>query len=143
MTTAQSIDRVAEALQVPPEELGQLLLHGQQLMQLCHLLAVQGGWWHDPATGERRVRNKGEMLCLMHSEISEAMEGERKSLRDDHLVHRPMAEVELADLLIRTGDYAGGFGYDVIGALIEKLAYNLTRADHQPENRAQAGGKAF
>jgi len=80
---------------------------------------------------------------LMVSEISEAMEGERKSLQDDKLPHRRMAEVELADALIRIFDYAGGFGYDLGGALVEKCLYNLQRADHKPEHRAADGGKKF
>lgn len=68
-------------------------------------------WWHDPKTGERLVRNKGELLMLITSELSEAMEGERKDLMDDKLPHRKMAEVELADVLIRVFDFAGGFNY--------------------------------
>lgn len=68
-------------------------------------------WWHDLETGERLDRNKGEMLMLIVSELSEAMEGERKNLRDDHLPSRMMAEVELGDVLIRTLDFAGGFNY--------------------------------
>lgn len=32
---------------------------------------------------------------------------------------------------------------DVPGAIVEKLAYNATRADHKPENRKAAGGKAY
>lgn len=100
-------------------------------------------WWHDPATGERLVRNKGELICLMHSELSEAMEGERKDLMDDKLPHRKMAEVELADTLIRIFDYAGGFGYDLGGAVAEKMEYNRKRADHRPEHRLAAGGKKW
>ena len=100
-------------------------------------------WWHDPATGERLSRNKGELLMLMVTELSETMEGERKSLMDDHLPHRRMAEVELADALIRIFDYAGGFGYDLEGAVREKLEYNATRADHKPENRLKPGGKKW
>ena len=38
---------------------------------------------------------------LTISEIAEAMEGERKNLMDDHLPHRKMAEVEIADAYIR------------------------------------------
>lgn len=109
----------------------------------CHGAAVRGGWWNDVHTGEPIGRNKGELLCLIHSEISEAMEGERKNLMDDKLPHRRMAEVELADAVIRILDYAGAFGYDIGGAIVEKLEYNARRADHKPENRAAAGGKSF
>lgn len=100
-------------------------------------------WWHNPSTGEKLDRNRGEMIALMHSELSEMMEGERKSLMDDHLPHRRMAEVELADLIIRALDYAGGFGYDLGGAFEEKLAYNAQRADHKPENRIKEDGKKW
>lgn len=111
--------------------------------RICHQASVDGGWWHDLKTGEPLERNKGELLMLMVSEIAEAMEGERKDLMDDHLPHRKAAEVELADTLIRIFDYAGGHGYDLAGALIEKMEYNANRADHKPENRAKDGGKQF
>jgi len=110
---------------------------------LCHGAAKAGGWWNDLKTGEPLQRNKGELLCLIHSEISEAMEGERKNLMDDKLPHRKMAEVELADALIRIFDYAGGFGYDLAGAVLEKIQYNARRADHKPENRLKEDGKKF
>lgn len=32
---------------------------------------------------------------------------------------------------------------DDIGALVEKLQYNDSRADHKPENRIKAHGKKF
>lgn len=100
-------------------------------------------WWHDPATGERLDRNKGEMIALMHSELSEMMEGERKNLMDDHLPNRKMAEVELADLIIRALDYAGGFNMDLGGAFEEKMEYNANRPDHKPENRVKEDGKKW
>ena len=100
-------------------------------------------WWHDPATGEPLVVNKGEKLMLMVSEIAEAMEGERKDLMDDKLPHRKMAEVELADCVIRILDYCAAFGYDLSGAVYEKMCYNETRADHKPEARLAPGGKKF
>jgi NTP pyrophosphatase (non-canonical NTP hydrolase) len=84
-----------------------------------------------------------QKLCLMHSEISEAMEGHRKGQMDDHLPHRPMIEVELADAVIRIADLAGAMGLDLGGAIAEKLAYNAQRADHKPEARAAAGGKTY
>jgi NTP pyrophosphatase (non-canonical NTP hydrolase) len=112
-----------------------------ELARICH--AANAKWWQNPATGERIERNKGELLCLIHSEISEAMEGERKNLMDDKLPHRRMAEVELVDAMIRIFDYAGAFGYDLQGAFDEKMAFNATRADHTHEARLKAGGKAF
>jgi NTP pyrophosphatase (non-canonical NTP hydrolase) len=108
--------------------------------RFCHEANYK--WWHDE-NGVRLIRNKGEMLCLIHSEISEAMEGERKSLQDDKLPHRPMAEVELADALIRIFDYAAAHGYDLDGAFQEKMAYNAQRADHSYAARAAANGKKW
>lgn len=66
-------------------------------------------WWHD-LEGNPIVRNKGEQLMLVISEISEAMEGARKNKMDDHLPHRKMEEVEIADALIRMLDYRYGHG---------------------------------
>jgi NTP pyrophosphatase (non-canonical NTP hydrolase) len=105
--------------------------------------AANQKWWHDIQTGERLKRNKGEMLCLIHSEISECLEGVRKGLSDDHLPHRSMEEVELADALIRILDYAAGHGLDLQGAYEDKMAYNAQRVDHKVENRLLSGGKKF
>ena len=100
-------------------------------------------WWLDPATGEPIIRNVGEMLMLCVSELSEAMEGHRKNLKDDKLPLRSMFEVELADCLIRIFDLAGGLGLDLGGAFVEKMAYNSIRADHRLENRIKEGGKKY
>ena len=105
--------------------------------------SLNESWWRDPATGEPITRNVGELLMLCVSELSEAMEGHRKGLMDDKLPARPMIEVELADCLIRIFDLGAGLGLDLGGALMDKLRYNIDRADHQPGNRLKEGGKKY
>lgn len=100
-------------------------------------------WWKDLETGEPLTRNKGELLALIHSEVSECLEGVRKNLMDDKLPQRRMEEVELADTLIRIFDYAGGFGLDLEGAYREKMAFNAARLDHTTEHRKSENGKKF
>lgn len=108
----------------------------EKLQALCHGLAVASGWWD-------KERNTGEALALIHSEISEALEADRKGLNDDHLPCRDGFEVELADALIRIFDLAGGRGLDLATAVIEKLAYNQQRVDHKREERSKEGGKKY
>lgn len=115
----------------------------QLLQEACHNRAYNNGLWHDPHTGEEIKRPVPELLCLIHSEVSEALEGFRKDLMDEKLTHRKMLEVELADAAIRIFDMAGAFDMDLAGAIAEKLEYNNKRADHKPENRIKAGGKKF
>lgn len=72
-------------------------------------------WWVDLHTGKPKDRDLGEVLMLTISEVSEAMEGERKSLMDDKLPHRKMAEVEMADVVIRLIDLAENKDLNLIG----------------------------
>lgn len=114
-----------------------------ELRDFCYGESFRAGWHTNLETGELLERNKGEMIALIHSEVSEAMEGERKGLMDDHLPNRPMAEVEMADAIIRIMDYCGRWNYDVGGAIMDKIEYNRNRADHKLENRQKDGGKKF
>ena len=102
----------------------------------CHQNAVNCGWWD-------KDRNDGELIALMHSELSEALEAYRKGLNDDHLLHRKGVEVEMADTVIRIFDFCGKHGLDLGGAIQEKIEYNANRADHKLENRQKEGGKKF
>ena len=114
-----------------------------QLSASIHQTNVEAGWWTNLETGEPLERNVGELLCLVHSEISEALEAYRKDLMDDKLPHRTGFEVELVDALIRIFDIAGKFKLDLDGALEDKLEYNAKRADHKLENRLGKNGKKF
>ena len=98
-----------------------------KLAEHCYNEAKQAGWHDTP-------REDGMMIALIHSEISEALEELSKNQMDDHLPHRPMAEVELADALIRILDFVGMRGYDLGGVVQERLDYNRTRSDHKKEN---------
>lgn len=111
------------------------------LVYTCHSAAYRAGWWDGVDLSDKNV--VPAKLCLIHSEVSEAMEGHRKDLPDDKLPHRKMVEVELADALIRICDLAGALGLDLGGAVQEKMTYNAQRPDHKRENRAKAGGKAY
>lgn len=122
------------------------------IVEQCHDRSVDAGWWKtkqganmlapgfDP---EFKKNIMGTKVALIHSEVSEALEGYRKDKADEHLPHRKSVEVELADAVIRICDMAGALGLDLGGAIAEKLAYNAIRADHKPEARAAVGGKAF
>lgn len=134
----------------------------------CHGAAYAAGWWKGPDGLDVRelLRDPvgspagpvigpwlagaifSQKLTLIHSEVSEAMEGDRKHLADDKLPQYPMRVVELADALIRICDLAGAISrpeddYSFGDVVAAKLAFNAQRADHKPENRAAEGGKTY
>src|SRR5574337_1872997 len=100
----------------------EIKMHLSDLQEICYNTALESGWWSNPDPLIVPVK-----LCLIHSEISEAMEGHRKGKMDDHLTHRPAIEVELADAIIRILDLSGRLNLDIEGAIVEKLDRKSTR----------------
>ena len=84
------------------------------LIKKCHAVACEKGWW-------KEKRNEGELIALMHSELSEALEAMR-----NHAKKEAIAE-ELADCCIRIFDYCGAKDIDLEKTLLKKIKYNKTR----------------
>lgn len=91
-------------------------------------------------------KNIGEMLCLIHSEVSEALEADRKGrytksnifavngwTSDGDFTHsfkenvKDTFEDELADIVIRVMDLAAFKGVNLEEHISAKIRYNSTR----------------
>lgn len=83
-----------------------------------HKNAVNKGFWDEE-------RNDAEMIALMHSELSEALEVIRSNKPDDECMD-DLAH-EFADVIIRIADMCGGRRIDLGKALVEQMKYNRTR----------------
>lgn len=91
------------------------------LQRKVHKNAKEKGFWEAD-------RNVGEAIALMHSELSEALEGYRSgNPESDKIPGYTSAEEELADVIIRICDFAEGLELDVAGAVVEKHLYNCAR----------------
>lgn len=74
-------------------------------------------------------RNKGEMIALKHSELSEMLEATR-DVENPQSVKIPgftLEEEELADLMIRALDYAHQHELRIGAAIVAKHKYNTGR----------------
>ena len=114
-----------------------------ELCLQCHGLSAARGWWSDRNTGKPKARNAGELIALMHSELSEALEADRTGCMSDHIPEFTGVEEELADALVRIFDFAGAKTLRLGEAFRAKMEYNRVRKDHSLESRRQEGGKAY
>ena len=78
----------------------------------AHIHELNARWWQHP-DGSQKELDKGERFMLMVSELSEALEADRKELFDNKLPQYPGLWVELADTVIRVMDSGAVYGWDM------------------------------
>jgi NTP pyrophosphatase (non-canonical NTP hydrolase) len=98
------------------------------LQEAVHKTAVDKGWYDEP-------RSFGDLIALVHSELSEALEAFRETGTVGWTVRSAVggpgkpegAAIELADAIIRILDMAEHYGVDMQQMLGMKMEYNKTR----------------
>lgn len=96
-----------------------------ELQHKVHRNAQEKGFYDDAVPTRSEVAMR---LCLIHSEISEALE----ALRDDGPLSKKLPGVnlfdeELADAVIRILDLCGWLDIDLESVMIAKMDYNSRR----------------
>lgn len=105
----------------------------KEFQRQVYQVATEHGFWEPTLVPV--PTQKAEKLCLMHSEISEALEGVRKPHPDKYCPEFSNEEIELADALIRILDYAQHFHIRLCEAAEAKNRFN--------ESRPYKHGKTF
>lgn len=84
-------------------------------------MQTQGFWAGDQDS-------TGQKLALIHSEVSEWLEADRKDIdADDKIPDYTGPEAEAADTVIRIFDLAARHDMRLGAAIIDKMLFNLTR----------------
>lgn len=97
----------------------------RDLQKQAHEIAKQHGFWDGCS-----MSSIPEKLCLIHAEISEALEWHRTNgawLQSAKVEGVSNFAEELADVVIRIMDLAEYCGVDLQAAIEKKSQYNLTR----------------
>lgn len=98
-----------------------------------HQNAVDHGWW------ENGSRNIPELLMLVVSEVSEALEAFRRDEMETYYTPEGKPEgfwTELSDAVIRIMDLAGAYNVDLEHIIALKHEYNKTRSYRHGGKRA-------
>ncbi|MFM7012607.1 MAG: hypothetical protein ACKO0Z_25290 [Betaproteobacteria bacterium] len=89
------------------------------LARQIHQDNVAKGFW----PGGISARNVGELLALVHSELSEAYEAIQSMAFDDKLPEFPAFDVEIADAMIRLLDAGAAYEVDM-NEVVENVPFN-------------------